>query len=208
MGAVITKATPALDDLARRINAEHDAALKSFGNALDHARAAGQLLVDAKAKQPHGSFLSWVEGHCQFSERTARTYMRIAREWTKLEPKRQSVADLSIAKAVELIAPKPLKPKIIAGQPPPKAPRTIDVKAWEIVAIAPTERPEPFSSMHSSRRYEPTPEVKAADKLRADLVERLGDVIRSWRRDHSEATDDLVYEALEDLKNGAADLEP
>ncbi len=207
-GALRTKGAD-LADLARRINAEHDAAIRAFGSVLDNARSAGRMLIEAKAALPHGDWLPWIEENCSFGERTARTYMRVAREWPKLESNRQSVADLSLARAIEIIAPPAPKPKIVADITPPKSP-AITITAREIVEN-PTARPEPSSSMgrnFGTRRYEPSPEEKAADKLRADLVERLADVIRRWRREHSEGTDELVYEALEDLKNGAADLQP
>ena len=205
MGAITTSG-PDLGDLARRINAEHDAALRSFGSALDHARNAGQMLIDAKSALPHGAWLPWIEKNCKFSERTARTYKRIASDWPRLESNRQSVADLSIAKAIEIIAPpKAAKPPIST---PGKHVTTVTATARETVGKPPaTEQPpstgRPFIA---NRRHEPTPEEKAADKLRADLAELLADVIRQWRHDHREATDDLVYEALEDLKNGAVEI--
>jgi len=86
-----------LADLAARIKAEHEA----VGEAMKHAIAAGELLIEAKDKLPHGKWLPWLEANCEMSERTAQAYMRIARELTKIEPaKAQRVADLSVRDAL------------------------------------------------------------------------------------------------------------
>ncbi len=43
---------------------------------------------------PHGEWLPWLTEQVEFSERTARNFMRLAREWTN----RQALADLGAAK--------------------------------------------------------------------------------------------------------------
>jgi hypothetical protein len=67
-----------LPQLAQRINAEHEAAGASFKAGLLHARAAGELLLDAKAQVPHGEWLPWLAANAHFSEVTAQRYMRVA----------------------------------------------------------------------------------------------------------------------------------
>lgn len=49
---------------------------------------------------PHGAWLPWLEEQVEFSERTARNFMRLARECTN----RQALADLGAAKALTLLA--------------------------------------------------------------------------------------------------------
>ena len=49
---------------------------------------------------PHGEWLPWLTEQVEFSERTARNFMRLAREWTN----RQALADLGAAKALTLLA--------------------------------------------------------------------------------------------------------
>lgn len=73
-----------LDDLARRINAAHDGALGGVRTALEHARLAGALLLEARARCPHGAWLPWLADSVAFSERTAQGYMRVARRWPEL----------------------------------------------------------------------------------------------------------------------------
>jgi hypothetical protein len=97
---------PALDlaALARRINAEHAAAGASFRAGLLHARAAGDLLLQAKAQVPHGEWLPWVADNLRCSERTAQAYMRVARRWEELEAKAQGLADLTLEGGLKLLA--------------------------------------------------------------------------------------------------------
>lgn len=67
------------------------------GNAI---LGIGQRLIEAKAMLPHGDWLPWLTEQVEFSERTARNFMRLAREWTN----RQALADLGAAKALTLLA--------------------------------------------------------------------------------------------------------
>ena len=60
----------------------------------------GRCLIVAKDMLPHGEWLPWLNERVEFSERTARNFMRLAREWTN----RQTLADLGAAKALTLLA--------------------------------------------------------------------------------------------------------
>jgi hypothetical protein len=104
-----TDASPAgLDDLALRINAEHEAAFKSARAALEHAINCGRLLLEAKAKAPRGTWLPWLREHTAVSERTAQRWMRFAENAEALLAKSATVADLAFPKASRLLAaPKP-----------------------------------------------------------------------------------------------------
>lgn len=96
-----------ITSLASEINAEHELASGAMRKALDHARRAGELLEEVKAQLPHGAFGPWLSEHFHGSDRTARAYMRIARNWPAIE-KMAGSADLSIDGALRLIAaPKP-----------------------------------------------------------------------------------------------------
>lgn len=70
---------------------------QNAGNAII---SIGQRLIEAKELLPHGAWLPWLEDRVEFSERTARNFMRLAREWTN----RQALADLGAAKALTLLA--------------------------------------------------------------------------------------------------------
>jgi Protein of unknown function (DUF3102) len=98
-------ASNSLADLAARIKAEHRAASDKMSEALLHAMAAGDLLIEAKALVQHGQWLPWLTDHVAISERTAQIYMRVAKNRAEIEAsKAQSAADLSLGEAVALLA--------------------------------------------------------------------------------------------------------
>lgn len=77
------------------------------GEILEAKRAGGEAiltigrcLIEAKEQIPHGEWLPWLNERVEFSERTARNFMRLAREWSN----RQALADLGAAKALTLLA--------------------------------------------------------------------------------------------------------
>ena len=77
------------------------------GEILEAKRAGGETiltigrcLIEAKEQLPHGEWLPWLNERVEFSERTARNFMRLAREWSN----RQALADLGAAKALTLLA--------------------------------------------------------------------------------------------------------
>lgn len=67
------------------------------GNAI---LSIGQRLIEAKAILPHGEWLPWLTEQVEFSERTAQSFMRLAREWSNP----QALADLGATKALALLA--------------------------------------------------------------------------------------------------------
>jgi hypothetical protein len=97
-----------LDTLAARINAEHRACETAVNAALEHALAAGDLLLEAKSKCPHGTWQGWLEENFDGSVRTAQAYMRVAARRDEVEAaKTQSSAPLSLDGALRaLSAPK------------------------------------------------------------------------------------------------------
>jgi len=90
--------------LGDRANAEHRACLAAAGDALQHARAAGQALAEAKQHVGHGGWGEWLADNFEGSERTAQVYMRVSARWEEIESKAQSTADLSLDGAVKLLA--------------------------------------------------------------------------------------------------------
>lgn len=94
----------ALATLAAEINAEHDAAESHARKAIEHARAAGEKLLLAKAGVAHGQWLPWLAANCpRLAERTAQAYMKLAKGWPLLELKSATVADLTINDALKLL---------------------------------------------------------------------------------------------------------
>jgi hypothetical protein len=81
-----------LADLGARINEAHTSAIAHAVKSVEHAVACGQMLLEAKAKVPHGQWLPWLRKNITFGERSAQGYMRIA---SRL-PNPQRVADLPL----------------------------------------------------------------------------------------------------------------
>jgi len=95
----------ALRDLAGRINEEHRLCESALRSGLGHALEAGRLLLQAKKLCGHGLWDGWLTDSFEGSDRTARAYMRVAREWPKLADRfRQRVADLTFSGALRVLA--------------------------------------------------------------------------------------------------------
>ena len=93
-----------LADLAARIRTEHEAVSTALAESVQHAMAAGALLIEAKEQIPHGGWLPWLRDHCAISERTAQLYMRTAKNRKEIEKQiRNGVADLSLNEATAIL---------------------------------------------------------------------------------------------------------
>lgn len=150
--------TASLADYAAVINDAHRAAFGCAAQALEHARAAGAELLKVKAALKHGEFGPWIAEHLDFSERTAQGYMRVATNWTQVESKSATVADLTLRGALDALA----KPKPRLDQKPP-AP---DTRRKPEQAIA--DDPAPDGS--ASGPVEP---AKPAKPIKPAEVEKL-----------------------------------
>jgi hypothetical protein len=96
-----------LGTLAERINAEHRACQAAARTSLEHAMNAGDLLIEAKAECPHGTWQDWFDANLKgsLSLRTAQVYMYLARRREEVgEAKAQSSALTSIAHALHLLS--------------------------------------------------------------------------------------------------------
>lgn len=81
---------------AVQINDLHSKATHAARDAVRYALQAGLMLVAEKEKLTHGEWLPWIERYCDFSARTARDYMALARRKEEVEANWQHAADLSI----------------------------------------------------------------------------------------------------------------
>jgi hypothetical protein len=88
---------------AKRIEAEHRAAIGAARTAIEHAFECGRLLIEAKEQVGHGGWLAWVEGHLSFGARQAAKYMRLHRHRGHLA-NRTCGSDLGVNAAVGLLA--------------------------------------------------------------------------------------------------------
>lgn len=106
-GAAVTVAlslSNSLSDLGARIRVEHHATSAALKSSVEHAMAAGDLLLEAKALVAHGQWLPWLAEHCEMSERTAQLYMRTAKNREAVELQmRNAIADLTLNEAAALL---------------------------------------------------------------------------------------------------------
>ena len=95
-----------LVDIAARIKTEHQAVEASFKRGIEHAIAAGELLLEAKLRPEikHGDWLPWVEQCCGVTPRAAQMYMRVAKYRAELESKYETVSHLTLRKALSALA--------------------------------------------------------------------------------------------------------
>jgi hypothetical protein len=118
--------------LASSINDHLAAAEQATKRGLEHAIAAGQLLLEAKEIIGHGGWLAWLEANCRVGVRQAQTFMRLARNRHKLEAiKNESAAYLTIATAEALVG----RPRARRSH---GLPRQLDLAGadWEVTAPA------------------------------------------------------------------------
>jgi len=96
----------ALADLAGRIREEQAGIRNAFKRGIEHAMAAGDLLIEAKEQLVHGQWGPWLEDNCEMSARTARRYMYLASNRDAIEAKMATVANLNLTVrgAVKLLA--------------------------------------------------------------------------------------------------------
>lgn len=116
MMSSITTCTEVLDagqmslpDLANSINVSTQQAETRARSAVQYALEAGQLLIEAKRRVPHGEWAAWLADNCTVAPRTAQSYMRLARRIPEL-PNAQRVADLPLREAMTAIATSPEAP--------------------------------------------------------------------------------------------------
>jgi len=102
--ALVNRSKPrsSLIKLAAQINREQAAFEQSLKTGLAHARQAGELLIEAKARMEHGTWLPWLKQNCKVSEWSAQAYMRIARRYSELT-KSGTVTDLTLRDGLKLL---------------------------------------------------------------------------------------------------------
>lgn len=118
-----TKQKFLLSELASAINQEHSLCREAYKASLLHARRTGELLLQAKLKvkkSTSGRWLFWLRENCpDISDRTARAYMEVAREWERIE-KSATVADFGLKEALKFLSDsKGSKKSTVGGAKPP-----------------------------------------------------------------------------------------
>jgi hypothetical protein len=99
---VIQPGQLSLPDLADALNREHRQVKECIIKGAQHAVRAGELLWQAKRKAGHGRWLEWLAENCEFAERTAQLYMKLADALPQMANP-QRIADLSLTGAIKMI---------------------------------------------------------------------------------------------------------
>lgn len=96
-----------LSNLASKITAGLDAMQNASKDIVQRAIAVGENLIVAKAKVPHGQWLSWLKDKCTLEERTAQRYMKLAEGKAMLLSRSDKLSDLTLAAAQQLLDGEP-----------------------------------------------------------------------------------------------------
>ncbi|WP_299146742.1 DUF3102 domain-containing protein [uncultured Comamonas sp.] len=108
---ILDAGQPTAQELAERISIRVRMAENHAKKALEYALEIGALLNEAKPLVKHGDWDKWLTEHCNLAARTARAYMKLAKDFPSLpEPERQRVATLPVREAVKAIATDPAPP--------------------------------------------------------------------------------------------------
>jgi hypothetical protein len=105
--ATMTKPTTgksSLEDLATQINREHEQIEEASLTTLEHARKAGELLLEAKRRLKHAKWLPWLKDNCKVTPRTEQRYMRVATRWDDVVRKSDTVTHLTLRDVLQLLA--------------------------------------------------------------------------------------------------------
>lgn len=120
-GSDMTLEITETSEIASRINEEHSRAFSKAQDALSHARNAGELLIEAKSLLKHGEWGKWLAENVSFTDRTAQSYMRLARNWESLA-KNEMISDLGLVKTLSLLSGAPKIGDYVEAWVPPLFP--------------------------------------------------------------------------------------
>jgi hypothetical protein len=203
-----------LADLAARIRAEHEEALRHVERGLVHALRAGELLIEAKTQLAHGQWLPWLRKHCRVGARTAQVYMQLVR----LVPNAQRVADLPLRTAVKHLHKLDRRAQLLAYRERCAAEGDPRWHRWEIMSTALSAvrdqlyqheerlRAEPpcgwpecgCDCLHSSCSRYPTHVALDAVDAQLDALEEAKAKRAQAKAERAQAADKLVERLLAD----------
>lgn len=150
--------------LAADIRREHAAVGEAAARGVQHALAAGDALIEARASIAHGAWSTWLAANVPgLSARTAQLYMQLARNRDRLDAQR--VADSSLRAAVALVS----KPGALAATTLPAMLRQMDEAL--AAAGAALERGDAVAAIEYARR------VRAIGDAAS---ERAGRLLEEW----------------------------
>lgn len=190
-------ASPAVSE-ARDIETITSEILSLKKTAGDAILAIGHRLIEAKSLLAHGEWLPWLTEQVEFSERSAQTYMRLAREWSNP----QTLADLGAAKVLVLLSLPELEREAFLAEVPAE-----DMSVRELKKAI-RERNEAIRERNEAQQAQ---EKMAGDlRLANELLERARTDQETERARYEQASEmlkmnaDLLKKAKEEKQQAAA----
>jgi len=74
-----------IDSAASELNLLHGEIERKLRTTVQDAIRAGEILTQVKDRLDHGEFLPWIERNCEFTNKTAESYMKLHRHASKIE---------------------------------------------------------------------------------------------------------------------------
>lgn len=178
--------TRSLAEIAEEINQHHDQfaqhgqkALEYVAYALDHARTAGELLLEAKRNIQHGGWLDWLSQNCRVGDRQARKYMALASADPNIIT--EAIAEgLTIDRAVARIAASKKRPNSEPSAPVKKPNRNCDS---DLTTAQRSPAPEPVATLPEPQSVNDAWSERMEHLLKHDRREaalELGEDLRRW----------------------------
>ena len=196
-------ASPAVSE-ARDIETITSEILGLKKTAGDAILAIGHRLIEAKSLLAHGEWLPWLTEQVEFSERSAQTFMRLAREWSNP----QTLADLGAAKVLVLLSlPEPERARYEQASEMLKMNADLLKKAKEEKQQAAASAAELERQLKELREKPVEVAVMEVDQekldgARAEAVEEMQAKIDRARKDLAAANDRIA--SLEQAARAAA----
>lgn len=142
--------------LKGEINANHRECLRAGNETIQHAVAAGELLLKVKSLVPHGEFKKWVEQFCDFSYDVANGYMSLQRKLASLS-KMERAPLLNTASSITSLQ-KLLKPKENSKSSPRSSPTSGFSTSAETAEKPAADEPESEPEIKAETEQEPEAE--------------------------------------------------
>jgi len=141
--------------LHKKVEASMAKAVETARSVVEDSIRIGELLTEAKKKVKHGEWLAWIEGNMPFSQPTASRYIKLFENRSQIIHTLQTVNNLSLRGALQLLTAREEEPEEKAAKPEPenKTPKK-------------EEKPKKEEVKHvEAEVVEPEPEAQSQEEL-------------------------------------------
>jgi hypothetical protein len=102
--AIVPPTQENLAAITTRVRLAHEAVGNAAQDMLAHAMDAGDALIEAHKKIPHGKWAAWLRRDCELKVRTAARYIQLAKARPIIDAANRSrTTDLTIVGALRLL---------------------------------------------------------------------------------------------------------